>query len=438
MQDYSQLERFGVHYCHPTPSFAASASYLNHRYLRLPPTIALMAVSLTLSLVVVMLGTANVLDQESTREFVESLHFDEVLLQGLLAYLLFAGALHIDLKALRGVLVQTATLATFSVVASGTIAGTLFWVVATLLGFDIGLVHGLLFGALIAPTDPVAVLGILKRAGAAKTLETTMASESLFNDGVGVVVFLTIASVAFAGKAPVLSEVGGFLLLEAGGGAVLGLLLGWVTYRLMRPVDDYSVEVLLSLAMVSGGYALATALHLSGPIVVVVAGIIIGNHARSMAMSDTTRRYMDNFWELLDDILNAVLFALVGLEVVAVSLDWRFVIAGLLAIPLVLLARLLSVALPGATYHMVGLVPFRRNVLAALTWGGLRGGISVALALSLPPSSERDLLVTAAYFVVTFSVLIQGLTFGRLIKRLFPAGDEASGNRAQDSHEETR
>lgn len=207
-------------------SFAAAASYLNHRYLRFPPNIALMAISLALSLAVVVLGTANVIDQESIREFVNSLHFDEVLLHGLLAYLLFAGALTIDLVALRGVMIQTATLTTFSVVASGAIAGTLFWGVATLLGFDVGLIHGLLFGALIAPTDPVAVLGILKRAGAPRTLETTMAGESLFNDGVGVVVFLTVASVAFAGKEAVLSEVGGFLLLEAGGGAVLGLALG--------------------------------------------------------------------------------------------------------------------------------------------------------------------------------------------------------------------
>jgi CPA1 family monovalent cation:H+ antiporter len=402
-------------------SFAAAASYLNHRYMHFPPTIALMAVSLTLSLIVVALGTANVIDQELIREFVESLHFDEVLLHGFLAYLLFAGALTIDISALRGVMVQTATLATFSVVASGAIAGTLFWGIATLFGFEISLVHGLLFGALIAPTDPVAVLGILKRAGAPKTLETTMAGESLFNDGVGIVIFLTLASVAFAGKEAVLSDVGGFLLLEAGGGAILGLALGWITYRLMRPIDDYSVEVLLSLAMVSGGYALAPALHMSGPIVVVVAGIIIGNQARSMAMSDITRRYLDNFWELLDDILNAVLFALVGLEVVAVHLDWHYAMAGLLAIPVVLVARLISVAVPGATFHVIGLVPFKRNVLAALTWGGLRGGISIALALSLPTSPERDLLVTTAYIVVTFSVLVQGLTFGRLIKRLFPS-----------------
>lgn len=407
-------------------SFAAIASYLNHRFLRLPATIALMGASLAFSLVIVVLGTVGVIDQEATREFVDDLHFDEVLLHGLLAYLLFAGALHIDLDALRGVLLQTATLATFSVLASGAIAGTAFWVVATLLGFEVGLIHGLLFGALIAPTDPVAVLGILKKAGAPKSLETTMAGESLFNDGIAVVVFLTVASIAFSGHEAAPAEVGEVLLLEVGGGIVLGLGFGWVTYLLMRTIDDYSVEVLLSLAMVSGGYALATALHMSGPIVVVVAGILIGNRARSMAMSETTRRYLDNFWELLDDILNAVLFALVGLEVVAVQLDWQYAVAGLLAIPVVLAARLISVAAPGATLHVVGLLPFRRNVLAALTWGGLRGGISIALALSLPASEERDLLVTAAYFVVTFSVLVQGLTFGRFVQRLFPGGDKPS------------
>jgi CPA1 family monovalent cation:H+ antiporter len=360
-------------------TFAAGTIYLNHRYLRLPATIALMSVSLIASLIMVALGTFHVIEQESTLNFVESMHFDEVLLHGLLAYLLFAGALHIKLDALRGVLLQTASLATFSVVASAAIAGTAFWGIARMLGFDISLVHGLLFGALISPTDPVAVLGILKRAGAPRSLETTMAGESLFNDGVGVVIFLTIASIAFAGEEPVLSNVAGVLLLEAGGGAILGTTLGWITYRFMRSIDDYSVEVLLSLAMVAGGYALATALHLSGPIVVVVAGIIIGNHARAMAMSATVRSYLDKFWELIDDILNAVLFALVGLEMVVVHLDWHYTAVGLLAIPVVLAARLISVAAPGATLHVVGLLPFERNVLAALTWGGLRGGISIAL-----------------------------------------------------------
>jgi len=406
-------------------SFSALTSYINHRYLHLPQTIALMAISLTLSLIAVILGTIGVIEQEWIKEFVESLHFDEVLLHALLAYLLFAGALHIDLQALKGVLLQTATLATFSVVASGIIAGTLFWLVANSLGFDVKLIHGFLFGALIAPTDPVAVLGILKRVGAPKTLETTMAGESLFNDGLGVVIFLTIAEVAFTGKDPSVSDVGAFLVLEAAGGAALGIALGWTAYLLMKNIDDYSVEVLLSLAIVSGGYALATALHMSGPIVVVVAGIIIGNKARSTAMSETTRRYLDNFWEIVDDILNAVLFALVGLEVIAIQLDWEYAVLGLIAIPLVLTARLISVALPGATFHVVGLIPFNQNALTALTWGGLRGGISIALALSLPQSDERNILVTAAYIVVTFSVIVQGLTFGPLIKKLFPTTDNS-------------
>jgi CPA1 family monovalent cation:H+ antiporter len=378
-----------------------------------------MAISLILSLMLVVLGIAGIIDKTPIDAFVEALNFDEILLHCLLAYLLFAGALHINLEALKGVIGQIITLATFSVVASGVMAGAMFWGIATLLGFNVGFIHGLLFGTLIAPTDPVAVLGILKKAGAPKTLETTMAGESLFNDGIGVVIFLTVASVAFTGEDPVLSEIGTFLLLEVGGGAVLGLLLGWVTYILMRPVDDYSIEVLLSLALVSGGYALAISLHISGPIVVVVAGIIIGNKARSTAMSETTRGYLDNFWELIDDILNAVLFALVGLEVVAIQLDWNHALVGVFAIPAVLLARFISILFPGAMFHFIGLLPFKRDVLYALTWGGLRGGISIALALSLPASPERDLLVTAAYIVVTFSVLVQGLTFGNLVKKLF-------------------
>ena len=401
-------------------SFAAIGSYVNHRFIRFPQTIALMALSLSLSLIVVFLGTVEVIDPVLIKDTVASLHFDEVLLHGLLAYLLFAGALHIKFDLLRGVLGQITTLATISVLTSGVIAGGLFWYIANLLGFQVGFIHGLLFGTLIAPTDPVAVLGILKRAGAPKTLETTMAGESLFNDGVGVVIFLTVASVAFTGTAPVLSDVGAFLLLEVGGGVLLGAMLGWLAFLLMRPIDDHSVEVLLSLAIVSGGYALAIALHISGPIVVVVAGIIIGNKARSMAMSDVTRDYLDNFWELIDDILNAVLFAFVGLEVVAIQLDWDYALVGILAIPAVILARLISISIPGITFHFIGLVPFDRNVLAALTWGGLRGGISVALALSLPDSPERDLLVTASYIVVVFSVLVQGLTFGRLVQKLFP------------------
>ncbi|MBH42835.1 MAG: sodium:proton antiporter [Chloroflexi bacterium] len=401
-------------------SFAAIGSYVNHRFIRFPQTIALMALSLSLSLIVVFLGTVEVIDPVLIKDTVASLHFDQVLLHGLLAYLLFAGALHIKFELLRGVLGQITTLATISVLTSGVIAGGLFWYIANLLGFQVGFIHGLLFGTLIAPTDPVAVLGILKRAGAPKTLETTMAGESLFNDGVGVVIFLTVASVAFTGTDPVLSDVGAFLLLEVGGGVLLGAMLGWLAFLLMRPIDDHSVEVLLSLAIVSGGYALAIALHISGPIVVVVAGIIIGNKARSMAMSDVTRDYLDNFWELIDDILNAVLFAFVGLEVVAIQLDWDYALLGILAIPAVILARLISISIPGLTFHFIGLVPFDRNVLAALTWGGLRGGISVALALSLPDSPERDLLVTASYIVVVFSVLVQGLTFGRLVQKLFP------------------
>ena len=385
-------------------SFAAIGSYVNHRFIRFPQTIALMALSLSLSLIVVFLGTVEVIDPVLIKDTVASLHFDEVLLHGLLAYLLFAGALHIKFDLLRGVLGQITTLATISVLTSGVIAGGLFWYIANLLGFQVGFIHGLLFGTLIAPTDPVAVLGILKRAGAPKTLE----------------IFLTVASVAFTGTDPVLSDVGAFLLLEVGGGVLLGAMLGWLAFLLMRPIDDHSVEVLLSLAIVSGGYALAIALHISGPIVVVVAGIIIGNKARSMAMSDVTRDYLDNFWELIDDILNAVLFAFVGLEVVAIQLDWDYALVGILAIPAVILARLISISIPGITFHFIGLVPFDRNVLAALTWGGLRGGISVALALSLPDSPERDLLVTASYIVVVFSVLVQGLTFGRLVQKLFP------------------
>jgi CPA1 family monovalent cation:H+ antiporter len=400
-------------------SLAALASYLNHRYVRLPATMGLMVIGLVLSLGFVLLGKTGAIDVSHAAGFVRGIDFSETLLHGMLAFLLFAGALHVDLSDLASQKGIIAVLATVGVVLATFATGGLFWAGAHLLGFDLAFIYALLFGALISPTDPIAVLGILKQAGAPQSLEIKITGESLFNDGIGVVVFLTILDIAVSGAAPATGEVAKFLLEEAVGGVALGLALGWAVYRLLRSVDAYPVEVLLTLALAAGGYSLAEAVHVSAPIAIVVAGLVIGNHGRSFAMSDKTREHLDTFWELLDEILNAVLFVLMGLEVIALTLAWGYLALGVAAIVAALLARLLSVGLP------IGLMRLSRGfspgTVRILTWGGLRGGISIALALSLPPSPERDLILSATYMVVVFSVLVQGLTLGPLIRRLTPA-----------------
>jgi CPA1 family monovalent cation:H+ antiporter len=394
-------------------TFAALAGYCNHRFLGLPRTIGLMAIALALSLVIAVLGAAGALNLADAATLVQSINFSETLLHGMLAFLLFAGALHVDLNDLWQQAQSITILATLGVVIATGITGALFWLVAHWIGMDLPFVYALLFGALISPTDPVAVLGILKRVGAPKSLEINITGESLFNDGVGVVIFLTILDVALGHQEPDIGHVAVFLLTEAAGGAVFGLLLGWLFYRLLKSVDMYQVEVLLTLALAAGGYSLAEAVHVSAPIAIVVAGLFIGNKGRAFAMSATTREHLDTFWELVDEILNAVLFVLIGLEFVAVSLDSAHIVIVLSAIVIVLFARFASVGI------LVTAMRFRRTfskgVVEILTWGGLRGGISIALALSIPMVPERQLILTATYVVVIFSVLVQGLTIGKVV-----------------------
>ena len=313
-------------------STAALANYLNHRYLRLPATMGLMVIGLLVSLGFVLLGKAGLIDVAHAAGFVRGIDFSETLLHGMLAFLLFAGALHVDLSELREQKVVIAVLATVGVVLATFATGWLFWIAAWLLGFDLPFIYALLFGALISPTDPIAVLGILKQAGAPRNLAIKITGESLFNDGIGVVVFLTLLNIALSGSPPETGEVATFLLEEAVGGAALGLALGWVSFRLLRSVDEYAVEVLLTLALAAGGYSLAEAVHVSAPIAIVVAGLVIGNHGRALAMSDKTREHVDTFWELLDEILNAVLFVLMGLEVIALTLKGSYLALGGLAI----------------------------------------------------------------------------------------------------------
>ncbi len=395
---------------------AAVFSYINHRFLGLPTTIGIMLIALVFSLVLNLLGSVGIQLEHEVEVMLGSIDFDETLLHGMLSFLLFAGALHVNLNDLsqqRGIIF---VLATFGVVAAAFIIGSVSWFVFGYLGLDIPFIYCLLFGALISPTDPIAVLGILKQSNAPKSLEAKIAGESLFNDGVAVVMFLVIARIADGGTEVSAGDVVLIFSQEAIGGLFFGLGAGAITYWMLKSVDNYQVEVLLTLALVTGGYTLAEALHLSAPIAIVVAGLLIGNHGRLLAMSDKTREHLDTFWELVDEILNAVLFVLIGLEVLVLVFSREYLLAGLLAIPIVLLARFVTVGIPVTIMRRFR--DFTPKAIQILTWGGLRGGISVALALSLPAGEIRDALVAVTYTVVIFSILVQGLTIGPLIRSI--------------------
>jgi CPA1 family monovalent cation:H+ antiporter len=396
---------------------AATFAYINHRWIRQSPTIALMAMSLAASTVLILLdrlGWVHVTPM-ATR-ILEEIKLDDTLLHGMLGVLLFAGALHIDVSDLRDHKSAIAALAVGATLLSSIVVGAIAYVIVRWVGLEFSLGYCMLFGALISPTDPIAVLGILKRAGVPRSMEIQIAGESLFNDGVGVVVFLTVLGVIENPGHTSVWTVAGLFARESLGGAAFGFATGYVIYRLLRSIDHYQTELLLTLALVLGGYAVAERLHISAPIAAVVSGLVIGNRGRSHGMSDTTRDHLDKFWSLIDDIMNAALFVLVGFELIRLTLTRNTVAASLCLIPGVLLARLASVS---ATMLVLGRVSqFAKGSLAILTWGGLRGGISVALALSTPPGPDHDLLVSMTYFVVIFSIFVQGLTLGPLVRRL--------------------
>lgn len=398
-------------------TLAALFGYLNHRFIGLPTAIGIMLIAIVLSLALVLADLVG-FDHaaQAARQVVAQIDFNQALMYGMLSFLLFAGALHVDLAELARFKWLVATLATVGVMASTFMVGSAAWLVFRLLGLDVAYIYCLVFGSLIAPTDPVAVLAIMKTAGVSRALETKVAGESLFNDGVAVVVFLVLSGIAVSGEPFSLAKAGTLLVEEAVGGALFGLVIGFIAYYLLKTIDNYQVEVLITLALVAGGYALAHRLHVSGPIAMVVAGLLIGNRGRVLAMSDRTRQQLDSFWELVDEVLNAVLFLIIGLELLVISVSGSYVTAGVLMIPLVLASRWASVAVPVKALHMTA--EFSPGTVKVLTWGGLRGGISVALALSLPAGSERELLVTAAYVVVVFSILVQGTTIRRVVKAL--------------------
>ncbi len=397
---------------------AAALGYLNHRVFKLPASVGMTLMGAIASLLVI--GVDSILPTWSlsarVNGFLSSIDFHVTLMDGMLSFLLFAGALHVDWSEMRRGRWPILLLSTVGVLISTALVGFGFAAVASVLGLAVPLIWCFVFGALISPTDPVAVMAVLKRAAVPPTLQATVAGESLFNDGVGVVVFAILLSVALGTEPFSLQQAGMEFLREAGGGAVLGLVMGWIAFRAMRSIDEYNVEVMISLAVVMGGYSLAHTVHVSGPVAMAVAGLLIGNAGVARAMSDVTRDYLLKFWSLIDEILNAVLFLLIGLEVIAIARDPRLLLLGLLAVPLVIGARAISVALPlTALRPLLSLGPL---ALPTLVWGGLRGGISVALALSLPDSPVRTVILATTYVIVMFAVIVQGGSVGWLIRRL--------------------
>jgi monovalent cation:H+ antiporter, CPA1 family len=398
----------------------ALLAYLNHRFVALPTTVGVMAIALVVSLAIRALDATGLADtpRQVAQSFVSSIDFSRVLLQGMLSLLLFAGAMHVKLAELRRHWWQIAGLAVIGTVVSTLLVGAGMWLALPVAGLALPFAYCLLFGALISPTDPVAVVAIMRSTDAPRDLEVVISGESLFNDGVGVVLFALMATIA-QGGVPSVGDGALLLLREAGGGLAFGWVLGYVTYRLLKSIDQYQVEVLLTLAAVVGGYALAAHLHVSGPLAMVAAGVVVGDRGRAVAMSDTTREYVDMFWELIDEILNAVLFVLIGMEVLLFPFTGEVLLGGLIAVVVTLAARWLSVGAPVAALHRV-FHALPAGSWRVLTWGGLRGGISVALALSLPPGPARDLVLALTYCVVVVSILVQGLTIGAVVRGLAP------------------
>lgn len=397
---------------------SALFGYINVRFLNFPNTIGLMVITITFTLFIFVLSYFDPILLEKEKEFIGEIDFQTLLLDVMLSFLLFAGALHTNFQQLKIQKKPILVFATFSTFISTFLVGIFVYFGLKVIHLDTDFIYCLLFGALISPTDPIAVLGILKKAGAPKKLETKIVGESLFNDGVGVVVFITLYNIANKGLSHFsLSHTLIEFFQEVGGGLLLGALIGWITYRLLKSIDDYDIEVIITLAAVMGGTLLAGKLHVSAPLVMVVAGLIVGNDTvRQNAMSKTTELYVDKFWELVDVLLNTILFVMIGMELLVLTFKEEYFLAGILAIPALLFARYLSLFLPIKFYAKK--LDFVKNTNLIMTWGGLRGGISIALALSLSNQMNRDLFLVMTYTVVVFSIVGQGLTVGKLIKKI--------------------
>ncbi len=415
---------------------SAAFGYINYRFLRLPHTIGMMLIALITSLGLIGLGYLNIGFKQEVVKALQGIDFSYVLLNVMLSFLLFAGAININSKKLLESKYPVMIFATLGVITSTFIVGTIFYYFMELISIHINYIHCLLFGALISPTDPIAVLGILKEAGIPKSLEVKITGESLFNDGVAVVIFLSLYQVAKIGIANLSAiDVGLLFLREGAGGIALGFALGYAGFYLLKSIDNYKVEVVITLAIVTGGYSLAEIVQVSGPLSMVVAGIITGNRGRRYAMSDTTQSYVDKFWEMSDEILNALLFMLIGFEFLVIDLKPFYLLLGLFGIVVILFARFVSVGIPvQAMKHT-----FTRHSILILTWGGLRGGISVALALSLQPDMHKSFFVAVTYIIVLFSIGVQGLTIGKLVKRLkFEVKEEEQEQKIEKRREEKK
>ncbi|MCK0130278.1 sodium:proton antiporter [Flavobacteriaceae bacterium F08102] len=402
---------------------SALFGYLNVRFLKLPDAIGLMLITILFTLAIFAWSYIDDTLLVKEREFIKQIDFQTVLLDIMLSFLLFAGALHTNfqqLKIQRGPIIIFSTLGTL---ASTFLTGGLVYIVLQTISFHVDFIYCLLFGALISPTDPIAVLGIMKKVGAPKKLETKIVGESLFNDGVGVVIFLTIYQIAKGTAEFSILGISELFLVEVVGGIILGLFIGWLTYRLLKSIDDYDIEVIITLAAVMGGTLIAQKFHLSAPLAMVTAGLIVGNDTiRENSMSKITEQYVDKFWELIDILLNTMLFVMIGMEILVLTFKSTYVIAGFIMIPLLLMARYLSLLLPIKLYaKKLDFVP-KTNLI--MTWGGLRGGISIALALSLTEIMHRDLFLVITYIIVVFSILVQGLTVGPMIKKFTKNTDE--------------
>ena len=397
---------------------AALLGYINHHFIKLPHVIGLtvMGALAAIGLMVANFLVPGVTLDNEVASLLEQMNFTETLLQGMLSFLLFAGALHVDLERLKASWLPVLLLSTIGVIVSTVLVGLMAWGVGSLLGASIAPIWYFVFGALIAPTDPVSVLGVLKEENVPLSLQSAVAGESLFNDGVGIVVFTILLGAAVTGADFSLSEGARLFALEAGGGIAVGLVIGWLGYRALASMDEYTLEVLITLAVVMGGYALCSELHISGPLAMAVAGLLIGNHGVTYAMSDVTRDYVIKFWELVDEVLNSVLFLLIGLEMIALVPGVDETLFALAAIPITLLARAIAIGVSTKTIPAARLQ--EAGASRVLWWGGLRGGISVALALSLPPGETRDMILAATFGAVLFSVLVQRSTLGKLIESL--------------------
>ncbi|MDH5412688.1 MAG: sodium:proton antiporter [Flavobacteriaceae bacterium] len=395
---------------------SAVFGYINVKFIKLPDTIGLMVITILFTLGVLGLSYFDDTLLQKEKELITQIDFKTVLLDIMLSFLLFAGALHTNFQRLKVQRKPIFIFATLGTLVSTFLAGVFVFYILKFLDFNIDFIYCLLFGALISPTDPIAVLGIMKNVGAPKKLETKIVGESLFNDGVGVVIFLTIYQIAKGGNEISFFHIAELFIVEVVGGIALGLAIGWVTYRLLRSINDYDIEVIITLAAVMGGTLVAQHFHLSAPLAMVTAGLIVGNDTvRESSMSEITEQYVDKFWELIDILLNTILFVMIGMEILVLTFNGKYILAGFIIIPLLLFARYLSLMLPIKLYaKKLEFVP-KTNLI--MTWGGLRGGISIALALSLTQVMQRDLFLVITYVVVVFSIIVQGLTVGNLIKK---------------------